>query len=112
MRGSADGDQRNLLQVRVVIILISLTFCGSNLLNRGACRHDWAEILTVNFVKVWRIGEIVQIHIGSYDLAEIHPGFLEVVEQIAHGLAGLMLAGGAIDSAVWPRYEAAFGRAI
>jgi hypothetical protein len=53
--------------------------------------HDRAEIMTVNFVKVWRIGVLIQIHIGSYDLAEIHPGFLEVVEQIAHGLPGLML---------------------
>ena len=47
----ADSDQRNLLQVRIVIILVRFTFCGSNLLNRGTRRQD-AEILAVNFVKV------------------------------------------------------------
>src|SRR6266567_5568092 len=51
MRGSADRDQRNLLEIGIMVIAVGFTFCGSNLLNGGTRRHDGSEILTVNFVK-------------------------------------------------------------
>ena len=94
-----------------MITLISLTFCGSNLLNRGTRRHE-AEILTVNFVKVRRIGEIVQIHIRGHYFTEIHSSFFEIIQKITHGLPDLMAGGGGVDAAVWPGDEATLGRAI
>ena len=45
-----------------------------------------AEVLTVNFVKARRIGEIVQINIRGHNLTEIHSSFFEIIEKIAHGL--------------------------
>src|SRR5438552_6003448 len=109
MRGPADCYQVNLLEIGILVILIRLTFCGSNLLNGGTRRHDWSEILTINFVKCWRIGQVVQIHVCCHHLTKVHPRFFEVVEEIAHSLPKLMLGSGRVDAAMWPGDEAAFG---
>ena len=108
----AHSDQGNLLQIGILVVPIGFTVCGSNLLNRRARRHDRTKILTVNLIKGWRITQIVQINVSSHDLTKLHSSFFKIIEKIAHSLPELMLSGAGINAAVWPRDEAAFGRAI
>src|SRR5438876_10699429 len=109
MRGSADRDQRNLLEIGIVVILIRFTFCGSNLLNGGTRRHDRSEILTVNFIKCWPIGQVVQIYVCCDHLTKIHPCFFEVVGGIGLGRRRWWWVVVGLTAACWPGDKAVFG---
>jgi len=60
LRGArAEGDQRNLLQIGIVALLIGFAFGRSNLLNGGARRRDGAEVSTIDLVERWCVREVV-----------------------------------------------------
>src|SRR6185312_3951281 len=83
---TSDGDERYLLEIRVVVVFVRFALGWSDLLDSGSCRHHRAEVLRVDLVKCGRILQIVEVHIRGHNLIEAHAGFLEVVEEIAHGL--------------------------
>ena len=91
---------------------IRFAVARADLLERGSRGHDRAQILSVNAVEIFSIGEIVQIDSGGHDLAEIHSSLFQIIQLVAHGLAQLGGGGGGVDSAVWSRDEAALGRTI
>src|SRR5262245_41419333 len=112
LRSAADRDQGDLLEVWIVIILVGLAFGGWNLLKDCSGRHRLSEVLTVDFVKGGQVGEIVEVDSGRNDLIEVHVGFFQIVELVAHRLSKLMRGGRGIHAAVRAGDKAALGRAV
>ena len=60
------------------------------------------EVLRIDLVERFTIGEVVEINSCGDDLAEIQGGLFQVIKLVSHGLAELYCRCSTIDAAVWP----------
>ena len=107
--GWQNGNQRDLLQGWVSSFFIRFTLRGFQLLDGGSGRRYALEVFCVDLVHGLEISHIVKIDVGRNDMAEIHPRFLEVVEQVSHGLTKLVVDGGGEYSSIRSWNKAALG---
>jgi hypothetical protein len=104
---SSDGDERNLFQIRVMLIFVGAALRRRNLLDGCARRRHTAKIFHIHFVKCPHVRQIIEVNSRGHNLAEIHVNFLEIVHEVAHRLTELDGGSRAIDSAVPSGYKTA-----
>src|SRR5258708_17665163 len=103
----AHGDQRYLLQIRVVPLIVGFTVARGKLPKRGLRRQGFAKILFVDVRKLSSIRQIVQVNRGIDRVIELHTRFFQIIEKIAHRLPSLIRGGFGVDATVWSRNKSA-----
>src|SRR5208282_4723777 len=106
------GDEGHLLQVGVMLLFVRAALRRRNLLDGGSRRQLTWEILHIHVVEAPQVGQIIEVKIRGYDLAEIHTGFLKIIQKVAHRLAELEACCTTVDSSVRSGDKAALRRTI
>src|SRR5205085_1881607 len=101
-RGLFYRDKRHLLQVREVPFRIGWAVRRWKLLHHRLGGESRLEVLRIDLVERFTIGEVVEINRCGDDLAEIQGGLFQVIQLVPHGLAELYCRCSTIDAAVWP----------
>src|SRR5437016_6802599 len=93
--------QRHLLQVREVPFRIGWAVRRWKLLHHRLGGESRLEVLRIDLVERFTIGEVVEINSCGDDLAEIQGGVFQVIKQVSVVLVGLYFSCCILAGGVW-----------